>query len=51
MIGSLRLEDVIALFRRIKMGKPRDTKKDIKKKPDKSIKEKRKEKQKKRNNR
>jgi hypothetical protein len=33
------------------MGKPRDTKKDIKKKPSKSIKEKRKEKQEKKKNR
>jgi hypothetical protein len=37
--------------RRIEMGKPRDTKKDIKKKPSKSIKAKKKEKQEKKKNR
>jgi hypothetical protein len=36
--------------RRIKMGKSKDTKKDIKKKPAKSIKEKRKQKQEKKKN-
>jgi hypothetical protein len=36
---------VNALLRRKKMGKPRDSKKDVKKKPTKTIKEKRKEKQ------
>jgi hypothetical protein len=35
----------ITLFRRISMTKARDTKKDVKKKPGKSVKEKRKEKQ------